>query len=155
MARRRNPRVDKRVQTALADLIETEVADPRLAMITITEADVTPDHEVATVYYSTLDPSVVSRDPRRTGGDRIPDADEVAAGLAAAKPRLQGMLARRAGLRTTPDLRFEPDPVVAQAARVEQLLRGLDAGGDEVDDASSPGGDRPQAPPDGPDAEPR
>ena len=126
MARRRNPRVDKRVQAAIADLIETEVADPRLAMISITEADVTPDHEVATIYYSTLDPSVISRDPRRTGGDRIPDADKVAEGLVAAAPRLRGMLARRAGLRTTPDLRFEPDPVVEQAARVDALLRGLD-----------------------------
>ncbi|MFW5934076.1 MAG: ribosome-binding factor A [Actinomycetota bacterium] len=155
MARRRNPRVDKRVQTALADLIETEVADPRLALITITEADVTPDHEVATVYYSTLDPSVVSRDPRRTGGDRIPDAEEVAAGLAAAKPRLQGMLARRAGLRTTPDLRFEPDPVVAQAARVEQLLRGLDASRDVADDPSAASSDPHEEPTEGPEAGPR
>ena len=126
MARRRNPRVDKQVRAAVADLIETEIADPRLGLISITEADVTPDHEVATIYYSTLEPSVVSRDPRRSGGDHIPDADEVADGLAAAAPRLRGMVARRAGLRTSPELRFEPDPVVAQASRVEELLRGLD-----------------------------
>ena len=125
MARRRNPRVDKQVRSALADLIETEVADPRLAFVTITEADVTPDHEVATIYYSTLDPTVVSRDPRRSGGDRIPDAEEVAEGLAAAAPRLRVMVGRRARLRVTPELRFTRDPVTDQVARLDQLLRDI------------------------------
>ncbi len=143
MARRRNPRVDKQVRAAIADLIETEIADPRLGLISITEADVTPDHEVATIYYSTLEPSVVSRDPRRSGGDRIPDADEVADGLAAAAPRLRGMVARRAGLRTSPELRFEPDPVVAQASRVEELLRGLDRAPRSSDDGEQAGDDAP------------
>ena len=126
MARKRNPRVDKQVRAALADLIETEVSDPRLAFVTITEADVTPDHEVATIYYSTLDPTVVSRDPRRSGGDRIPTAEEVAEGLVAVAPRLRGMLSRRVGLRTTPELRFTRDPVSEQVSRLDELLRGID-----------------------------
>jgi ribosome-binding factor A len=141
VARRRNPRIDKQVRAAIADLIETEAADPRLALISITEADVTPDHEVATVYYSTLDPSLVSRDHRRTGGDRIPDAEEVAAGLAAAAPRLQGMVARRVGLRATPELRFEPDPVTAQAARIEELLRSIDTDRDVAPGTGGSDGD--------------
>jgi ribosome-binding factor A len=126
VARKRNPRIDKQVRAALADLIETEAADPRLAFVTITEADVTPDHEVATIYYSTLEPTLVSRDPRRSGGDRIPDADEVAAGLEAAAPRLRGMLSRRVGMRTTPELRFSRDPVTDQVSRLDELLRGID-----------------------------
>jgi ribosome-binding factor A len=126
VARKRNPRVDKQVRSALADLIETESADPRLAFVTITEVDVTPDHEVATAYYSTLDPAIVSRDPRRSGGDRIPEPHEVEEGLSAAAPRLRGMLARRVGLRTTPELRFLVDPVPAQSSRVDELLRGLE-----------------------------
>lgn len=139
MARKRNPRIASQVRTALAELIETEVADPRVAFVTLTEVDVTPDHDVATVYYSTLDPGVVALDPRRTGGDRVPTAREVAEGLASAAPRLRGMLARRVGLRAAPDLRFVPDPVVEQAARVESLLRDLDAdapgGGTTGDDS--------------------
>lgn len=126
MARKRNPRVDKQVRSAIADLIETEVADPRLAFISITEADVTPDHEVATIYYSTLDPGVVSRDPRRTGGDRIPSAEEVADGLEAAAPRLRTLIGRRVKLRVSPELRFRRDPVVEQASRIDDLLRTID-----------------------------
>lgn len=125
MARKRNPRVDRIVRDAVADLLRTEVADPRLAFVTITEVDVTPDHDVATVYYTTLDPGVITRDARRAGGDRLPAATEVAQGLEAATPRLRSLVGARARLRTTPELRFRPDPVAEQADRVESLLRGL------------------------------
>lgn len=144
MARRANPRVAKQVRNALADLLESEAHDPRLAFVTITEVDVTPDQEVATAYYSMLDPQLVTRDPRRTGGDRLPSAEEVEEALAAVTPRLRGLLARRARLRTAPELRFRIDPVAAQAARVDDLLRQLDpprdvppgTGGIEFDDTS-------------------
>lgn len=126
MARKRNPRVDRTVREAIADLLETETADPRLAFVSITDVEVTPDHEVATIYYTTLDPGLVTRDPRRTGGDRLPARHEVEEGLAAATPRLRSLLGRRARLRTTPELRFRPDPVAEQASRVEELLRGLE-----------------------------
>ncbi len=127
MAKKRNPRVDKAVREAVADLVESEVADPRLAFVTFTEAQVTPDHEHALVFYSTLDPGVLSADGRRgRGGDRVPTAAEVAEGLASVAPRLQGRVSRRAKLRTTPELTFEPDPVVEQASRVEDLLRRIE-----------------------------
>jgi ribosome-binding factor A len=141
MSPKRNPRTDRAVHQALADLIETEIADPRVAFVTITEVKVTPDHEYATVWYSVLDPGIVSRDPRRTGGDRIPEPHEVAEGLAAATPALRSLLGQRARLRNVPELRFEPDPVVEQANRVEELLRGLserDDGG-PAEDASESG----------------
>jgi ribosome-binding factor A len=126
VARKRNPRTDRVVHQALADLIETEIADPRLSLVTITEVMVTSDHEHATVWYSMLDPEIVTRDPRRTGGDRLPEPHEVAEGLDAATPALRTLLGQRARLRNVPELRFEPDPVVEQANRVEELLRGLD-----------------------------
>lgn len=128
MSAKRNPRTDRVVHQALADLLETEIADPRVSFVTITEVKVTPDHEHATVWYSMLDPGIVSRDPRRSGGDRLPEAHEVAEGLDAATPALRTLLGQRARLRNVPELRFEPDPVIEQANRVEELLRGL---GDE------------------------
>lgn len=122
MVKKRNRKVDIAVREALADLIE-ESADPRLGFVTLTEVAVTQDAKHATVYYSTLDPAVVSRDHRRTGGDRVPEAHEVRAGLDSARARLQSMLSERVRLRNTPQLKFVPDPVVEQASRVEQLLR--------------------------------
>jgi len=134
VANKRNPRVASLVRSAIADLLETEVQDPRVGFVTITEVDVTPDHEVATIYYTTLDPDIVSRDPRRTGGDALPTADEVADGLASVTPRVRSLLARRVPLRTTPELRFRPDPVADTATRVDELLRGLGSRPDEDDD---------------------
>ncbi len=140
MARKRNPRTASQVRSALADLLETEVQDPRVSFVTLTEVDVTPDHEVATVYYTTLDPSIVSRDPQRTGGDRLADPDEVAEGLASASPRLRTLLARRVQLRVTPELRFRPDPVADTAGRVDELLRrlGSDDGSADASDGDEP-----------------
>ncbi|MEX0868640.1 MAG: 30S ribosome-binding factor RbfA [Nitriliruptoraceae bacterium] len=129
MVRKRNPRIDSLVRSALADIIETEISDPRLAFVTITEVEVTPDHDVAIIYYTSLDPTVVSGNaPSR--GDRVADADEVAAGLESALPRLRALLVRRVDLRSAPDLRFRRDPTVEHSARIESLLRGLDRDGD-------------------------
>lgn len=135
MARKRNPRTASQVRSALAELLDTEVQDPRVRFVTLTEVDVTPDHEVATIYYTTLDPSIVSRDPQRTGGDTVPDPDEVAEGLASVTPRLRSLLSRRVQLRVTPELRFRPDPVADTANRVDDLLRRL-----SDDDAATEGG---------------
>lgn len=125
MSRKRNPRTDRVVREALANLLETEIADPRLVFVSLTEVRVTPDHEHATVWYSMLDPQIVTRDPRRTGGDRLPEPGEVELGLEAATPALRALLGRRTRLRAVPELRFEADPVIEQASRVERLLRDL------------------------------
>lgn len=120
--RKRNPRLDGTVHEAVADLLETEFQDPRLRMVTVTEVQVSQDAKEALVYYSSLDPDLVS-DRGPGGGDRIPEEHEVAAALDSARPRLQALLAKRVQLRNTPVLRFQPDPVRDQADRVEQLLR--------------------------------
>jgi ribosome-binding factor A len=123
VARRRNPRVDRDVRAALADALATEVADPRLALVTITDVEVTPDHEVATVSWTTVDPGLLAPAGRGVRRPLPPRPDQVAAALDAAAPLLRGAVGRRLRLRSTPELRFRPDPVAAQAAAVERILR--------------------------------
>jgi ribosome-binding factor A len=122
MARKGSPRVARDIRAAIADALGTAVSDPRLSLVTITEVEVTPDHEHATVYWSTPDPSLLSGD-RRRGEARPSRADEVAAALDAATPLLRGAVGRRVRLRVTPELRFRPDPVAEQVEAVERLLR--------------------------------
>lgn len=119
---RRNRRVDTLVQQVVAELLDQEIADPRLQHVTVTGAEVTPDHKHATIFYTSLDPAVLARDPNRTGGDRLAAADEVAEALDSAAPRLQGLLARRTRLRNTPVLRFRYDQAAEEARRVDALL---------------------------------
>ena len=128
MARKRNPRIESLVKSAIADLIETELNDPRVAFVTVTDVEVTPDHDVVTVHYTSLDPELVSGDPRRTGGDRVPDADQIADGLASAAPRLRALLVKRVEMRMIPDVRFRRDPTSVQSAKIDQMLRDLRTG---------------------------
>lgn len=130
MVKKRNPRMDGTVRETIASIIESDLTDPRVAFVTITEAQVTPDVKHATVYYTTLDPELVSNDPRARSGDRIPEAHEVAAGLEAAASRIQSLLSQRIRTRNTPQLTFVPDPVADQARRVEELLHRIDTGQD-------------------------
>ena len=128
MARKRNPRIESLVKSAIADLIETELNDPRIAFVTVTDVEVTPDHDVVTVHYTSLDPELVSGDPRRTGGDRVPDADQIADGLASAAPRLRALLVKRVEMRMIPEIRFRRDPTSVQSAKIDQMLRDLRTG---------------------------
>lgn len=129
MARRRNPRVDRDVRAAIADILETEIADPRLDLVSITAVEVTPDQDVAVVLWSTPDPGLV-RSEGSGAGASLPRPDQVTAALDSAAPRIRSLLARRVRLRVTPELRFRPDPMLASADRVERLLRGLGEDGD-------------------------
>jgi len=128
VARKRNPRIESLVKSAIADLIETELNDPRVAFVTVTDVEVTPDHDVVTVHYTSLDPELVSGDPRRTGGDRVPDADQIADGLASAAPRLRALLVKRVEMRMIPEIRFRRDPTSVQSAKIDQMLRDLRTG---------------------------
>ncbi len=136
----RNSRLSRVVKEAVAEILRTEISDPRLRMVTITDADVTSDQSYATVWYTTLGDDVLTGDPRSTGGDRPRSEDEVAAAFDAAHGRIQGLLGNRLTSRRTPELTFEPDPVADQAARVEALIRKVRDGGD-AGDADGDAGD--------------
>ncbi|MGH3442666.1 MAG: 30S ribosome-binding factor RbfA [Nitriliruptorales bacterium] len=119
MAKKRNRRTDQAVKEAIAELIEEEIADPRVEFVTITDAEVSEDRRSATVYYTALEPGVVS--PQAS--EKVPEEDAAAAGLESAAPRIQGLLARRLRLRNTPAIRFVPDTAAAEGRRIEELLR--------------------------------
>ena len=121
MARRGSPRVARDVRAAIADALGTIVSDPRLSLVTITEVELTPDHEHATVYWSTPDPALLS-DDRRARGPRPSRVDEVAVGLAAATPMLRGAVGRRVVAQGL--VRAQVEDVVAIGQR-HGALRGV------------------------------
>lgn len=133
----RNSRLSRVVKEAVAEILRTDISDPRLMMVTITDAEVTSDQSYATVWYTTLTDDVLTGDPRLSGGDLPRSDDEVAAAFEAAHGRIQGLLGSRLTSRRTPELTFEPDPVADQAARVEALIRKVR---DDGDTAGEPGG---------------
>lgn len=100
-------RLNEQAREIIASLLITEVSDPRLALVTVTGTEVSPDRSVMSVYVST--------DPDRY--------DEVLAGLDSAKGRIRTLLGRAITWRVTPELRFFIDKSVDSGARINDALR--------------------------------
>lgn len=109
MAERRPERVAHLVQAELAAWFHRDAKDPRLQDLMVTSVRMTPDLRVARVAV------------RKLGSHGEPPGTLKALGRAGAA--LRGSLARRLGLRVTPELRFEYDGMPDAIDRLESLLR--------------------------------
>lgn len=90
-------------------MIRSEVKDPRIGMVTLTEVEVTPDYAHAKVFYTVLpsDPETLTR---------------TAAGLRRAAPFLRAQLGRRIRIHTTPELKFVHDATPEQGLALSRLI---------------------------------
>ncbi|MEJ8279118.1 30S ribosome-binding factor RbfA [Pseudonocardia spirodelae] len=102
----------KRISQIVAEALEHEVKDPRLAMVTITDTRVTGDLREATVFYTVMGASL----------DTEPDTAGAAAALASASGVLRSRVGQQTGVRHTPSLAFVLDQVPDSARRMEELL---------------------------------
>ena len=119
-----------RIREVVASTLELQVKDPRLGMVTITDAKVTPDLREATLYYTVY------------GGEH--ERAESAAALESAKGVLRATVGRQTGVRYTPSLAFIADVVPETAGRIEELLalaRAEDAKVHEQAEGARPAGD--------------
>ncbi len=113
----------RKVESQLKEIVGEEVgalSDPRIhGLVTITAVRVSPDLMQATVFYSVL-----------AGAD----AEEAQEGLGSAAGRIQAAVGAQTRLKRTPRLRFAPDPVVEQVARIESALREVRSVDDPYDE---------------------
>jgi ribosome-binding factor A len=98
------------IQRELSELLQRELRDPRVGMITITGVDVSPDFSHAKVFFTVLEKQ------------RLEDARE---GLRRSAGFLRSRLARRIKLYTTPELRFEYDESVERGDRLSRLINSV------------------------------
>ncbi|GAB3145807.1 30S ribosome-binding factor RbfA [Micromonospora sonneratiae] len=98
----------ERVRELVASVVRTQIKDPRLGMITITDARITPDLRDATVYYTVL-------------GDAAAQT-ATAAALDSAKGMLRSTVGKALGLRHSPTLTFVLDNVQDQVKHIDDLL---------------------------------
>jgi ribosome-binding factor A len=127
-------RLAKRIAQIVATALEREVKDPRLAMVTITDARVTGDLHDATVFYSVRGETV----------DAEPDAEGAAAALASATGVLRSMVGQRTGVRFTPTLAFVRDAIPEGVRKFDDLLaqtRAADAEVARLASGAKPAGD--------------
>lgn len=101
-------RLAKRIVAIVATELEHQIKDPRLAMVTITAATVTPDLRDATIYYTVL-------------GDDA-DREGSAAALASSTGVIRTVVGRQTGIKFTPTITFVRDTVGEQSRHMESLL---------------------------------
>lgn len=101
----RSDRVAEQIQRELADLLQFEVKDPRVGMVTVTEVEVTGDMAHAKIYYSA-----------KAG------TAELQAGLEKTAGFLRGQLAKRMLLRTVPQLHFIYDASIDRGMKLSKMI---------------------------------
>ena len=109
----RQERVSGLLFQELSVMISSELEDPRLTMISVTEVAVSRDLRSVRVFIHQADSDLPKRD--------------LLAGLQSATPYMRRQLAQRCGLRVVPELNFVYDDTPARAARVDELLQQIAA----------------------------
>lgn len=108
----RPERVGEAIRDELSQLLAREVHDPGIGFLTLTRVKVTPDLQLARVYYTALGDETAQR--------------ETAKALRRAAPFLRRQLGQRLRLRRVPELQFFCDASIAHADRVERILHELE-----------------------------
>jgi len=109
----RPSRIGEELRTELSELIAREVHDPGIGFLTITHVKVTPDLQVARVYYTTLGDAQARRASARA--------------LERAGPFLRRRIGRRLRLKRVPHLEFFFDEATERGDRIHRILQDLNA----------------------------
>jgi ribosome-binding factor A len=109
----RPARVGEEIRQELAQLLARDVHDPGVGFVTLTRVKVSPDLQLARVYYTSL------------GDERV--RGETQRALERATPFLRRQIGSRIRLRRVPELRFEFDRTVEHQDRIERILLDLEA----------------------------
>lgn len=104
----RTRRVGEQMQRELAQLIQQEVNDPRIGMLTVTAVEVSRDFSHAKIFITSL-----------TNEDDMQQTLEV---LGRASGFLRHELGKRMKLRTIPELHFTHDKSVERGNRLSSLI---------------------------------
>ncbi|MEH6453620.1 MAG: 30S ribosome-binding factor RbfA [Psychromonas sp.] len=107
----RTSRVSQQVQKELARILQQEVKDPRIGMVTISGVDITRDLAYAKVFVTFL-----------TIGDQT--NDESLEGLNSAAGYIRKLLGKAMRLRIVPEVRFCFDETLTEGLRISELVSG-------------------------------
>lgn len=133
----RDRRVADFIQRELAVVLQMEMKDPRVGMVSITDVRVSSDLGYADIYVSSFQA-------------QTPDArDELLAALTGASGWLRSLIAKRSNMRTVPRLRFHWDELIERGhaldALIDKALAEDRAHGDADTDTDADAGPDPDA----------
>lgn len=107
----RTQRVADYIQRELAALIQHEIRDPRVGMVSITGVNVSRDLGYAKIYFTSLE------------SETSDEAKETSEALNRAAGFLRSQLSKDSAMRSVPQLRFYFDTSVGRGRDMEDLIR--------------------------------
>jgi len=105
----RPERVGEVIRAEISSMVATDLHDPAIGFVTITQVRMSHDLKTARVYFSCL------------GGEE--EFEKVRAGFDRAAGYLRREIGRRCRLRYAPELHFFPDHSAETGARIERILQ--------------------------------
>lgn len=108
-------RIGDQMQRELAQLIQREVKDPRVGMVTVNAVKVSRDLGYADVYVSLLTTEELT--------EESPQVQDSLSVLNKAAGFLKGQVGRAMKLRVTPQLRFHFDALLNHSRHMDNLIR--------------------------------
>ena len=108
-------RIGDQMQRELARLIQREVKDPRVGMVTVNAVKVSRDLGYADIYVSLLSTEELTEESR--------EVKESIAVLNKASGFLRGQVGRAMKLRVVPQLRFHFDTLQGYSRKMDSLIR--------------------------------
>ncbi|HRD93228.1 MAG TPA: 30S ribosome-binding factor RbfA [Accumulibacter sp.] len=115
----RRDRICEQIRRELAEVIRTELRDPRVGMISLTDVLISADYAHAKVYFSSL-----------AGSESL---ETIQLGLQKASGFLRSELGKRISIHTTPQLHFIFDESLERGAQMSKLIREASAISDQTD----------------------
>lgn len=114
----KNTRVNGEVHRVLAEIIRSEIKDPRInPMTSVVEVEVAPDLKTCKAWISVL-------------GDEESQKDTLA-GLRSAEGYIRSLLAKKINLRNTPEVRFILDQSIAYGVSMSKKIEEINRSDEE------------------------
>ena len=107
---KRTDRVADYLRQELAALIQFEMRDPRVGMVSVTDVEVSKNLSHARVFYTVMD------------ANSTEEANEVTKALNRAAGFMRTQLSKGSSMRMVPQLRFYFDTSVGRGRHMEQLI---------------------------------
>lgn len=134
MNERRLQRLQEQIKHRLAEVLQRDIADPKLGFCTITRIELDSEFTICKAYWSVLAPT--------QKGEAKAKADTEAV-LQRARGFCQREIGKALNTRTVPHLEFVFDEGIAGAIRVNQMIKDLRSQEHRPGDSENPETPRP------------
>lgn len=108
---KRTDRISDQIQRDLALMLQREIKDPRIGMVTISSVKVSKDLSYADIYVTFMDKESEA------------ESQDALKALNSASGFLRSALAKLLSIRVMPKLRFHYDSTIVEGARLDSLIK--------------------------------